>query len=276
MEEENRKLREELKAQKAASWGTIMSWRNRFSKTQEALQAEIDARDKQLRDIAASLILLESQLQKERKRMATEIAEKEETIKKLERQNRRLSDLNGEISSRVFSANKPSPSENFEDRPRADRRARRAVSEDRHTGRQSHSSSSRERSSRKPKAAQSGQVVIERRSREKRVEKNLHSDSSEEDATKMKKSPLERRRVTRSMRGESPTTVKAAHASRLHTKINRGGSSSSGCSSDEPSDYPLASVSRHSKMKSSTLPARCDPTLLNQWAKNELEQGIII
>ena len=52
------------KAQKAASWGTIMSWRNRFSKTQEALQAEIDARDKQLRDIAASLILLESQLQK--------------------------------------------------------------------------------------------------------------------------------------------------------------------------------------------------------------------
>ena len=83
---------------------------------------------------------------KERKRMATEIAEKEETIKKLERQNRRLSDLNGEISSRVFSANKPSPSENFEDRPRADRRARRAVSEDRHTGRQSHSSSSRNRS----------------------------------------------------------------------------------------------------------------------------------
>lgn len=28
--------------------------------------------------------------------------------------------------------------------------------------------------------------------------------------------------------------------------------------------------------KSSTLPARCDPSLLNQWAKNELEQGIII
>ena len=67
MEEENRKLREELKAQKAASWSTIMSWRNRFSKTQETLQAEIDARDKQLRDIAASLILLESQLQKVQK-----------------------------------------------------------------------------------------------------------------------------------------------------------------------------------------------------------------
>ena len=53
----------------------------------------------------------------------------------------------------------------------------------------------RERSSRKPKAAQSGQVVIERRSREKRVEKNLHSDSSEEDATKMKKSQLKNYKV---------------------------------------------------------------------------------
>ena len=73
--------------------------------------------------------------------MATEIAEKEEAIKKLDRENRRLSDLNGQISSRVFSANKPLPAENAEQRPRADRRARRAVSEDRHSGRHSHSSS---------------------------------------------------------------------------------------------------------------------------------------
>ena len=57
--------------------------------------------------------------------MATEIAEKEEAIKKLDRENRRLSDLNGQISSRVFSANKPLPAENAEQRPRADRRARR-------------------------------------------------------------------------------------------------------------------------------------------------------
>ena len=55
----------------------------------------------------------------------------------------------------------------------------------------------------KPENYTSGQVVIDRKSREKRVEKNSTSDSSEEEKSleETKKSKEGRRRVTRSMRG---------------------------------------------------------------------------
>ena len=65
IEEENRKLREELRKHKENTALSVMSWRSKYTKTAESLQREINSRDKQLRDIAASLILLESQLQKE-------------------------------------------------------------------------------------------------------------------------------------------------------------------------------------------------------------------
>ena len=41
VEDENKRLKEELKAQKATSWQTIMSWRTRHAKTQETLQARV-------------------------------------------------------------------------------------------------------------------------------------------------------------------------------------------------------------------------------------------
>lgn len=258
IEDENRKLREELKLQKQSSFQTIMSWRTRYAKTQETLQTEIEARDKQLRDIAASLILLESQLQKERKKMANEMTEKDRKISDLQTENARLSD-----SDKTTYANaKPSPI------TQSVRKSRRATSEDRHGGRKT--SSDRERS------RKSGQVVIERRSREKRMEKNINSDSSEEDLLKKKSKsenraaqipPAQRKRPTRSMREPSPISKNVARS-------DRGSTSSS---SDEPFDYlHIQSMPRLGMKKSSTLPARCDPSLLNQWAKNELEQGIII
>jgi len=218
--DENRKLREELKLQKQNSFTTIMSWRTRYAKTQETLQTEIEARDKQLRDIAASLILLESQLQKERKKMANEMTEKDRKISDLQAENARLSD-----SDKTTYANaKPSPIS------QSARRARRATSEDRHAGRKN-TSSDRERS------RKSGQVVIERRSREKRMEKNINSDSSEEDLLKKKSKsesrsaqvpPAQRKRPTRSMREPSPISKNVARS-------DRGSTSSS---SDEECVFP--------------------------------------
>lgn len=233
IEDENQKLRDELKLQKQTSWQTIMSWRTRYSKTQESLQAEIESRDKQLRDIAASLILLESQLQKERKRMASEMTQKDETITQLQAENQRLNEL--DHPAKVYIQNKPQPITHgsFNDQlvKSSERKSRRAVSEDRKSdsdrARKSDSDRARKNeSARKTKtSSSSGQVVIERRSREKRIEKNIASDSSEEDALKKKKlnSSDRIRRSTRSMRDPSPISMGRKSTGRS----DRGSTSSS-------------------------------------------------
>jgi hypothetical protein len=56
----------------------------------EQLQNEINERDKQLREIASSLMLLEGQLQRERKRMVSEMSLKEEELYDVRKQNDEL------------------------------------------------------------------------------------------------------------------------------------------------------------------------------------------
>lgn len=295
IEEENRKLREELRKHKENTALSVMSWRSKYTKTAESLQREINSRDKQLRDIAASLILLESQLQKERKKMNLEMNQKTQNIIKLQNENIKLIEQASKNSEKVYQFNKPTPIPPSPLPKNESRKYRRSVSVDRNcmTDRRPSTDRSTERSiersprKTKPENYTSGQVVIDRKSREKRVEKNSTSDSSEEEKSleETKKSKEGRRRVTRSMRDVSPMVTNRTRPE-MRSEVDqsrsrqskRSGSvgNSSTSSSDEPFEYLQIQRNPTRGQRSSTLPARCDPSLLNQWARNELEQGIII
>ena len=115
--------------------------------------------------------------------MANELSAKNVTILQLQSENNRLTELHEQISEKMYNSNKPSPVVNaLSDQRalRADRKARRAVSEDRQSSRKSSSDRATLRQKIRHNAPSSGgQVVIERRSREKRAEKNIASDSSD-------------------------------------------------------------------------------------------------
>ena len=187
--------------------------------------------------------------------MANELSAKNVTILQLQSENNRLTELHEQISEKMYNSNKPSPVVNaLSDQRalRADRKARRAVSEDRQSSRKSSSDRATSRQKIRHNAPSSGgQVVIERRSREKRVEKNIASDSSDEGALRAKKKSGEptsvptRRRITRSMREHSPLNQSPR---KLGGRMDRGGSTSSGCSTASSSDEERVLISQSDRV----------------------------
>ena len=89
MIEENQELKMELKSSKALLFHVSLHYQSRLSKMQEMMKNEMASREKQLRDLTASLLLLESQLQKEKKKSA----ENRSTIRALKIENAKLTEF---------------------------------------------------------------------------------------------------------------------------------------------------------------------------------------
>jgi len=80
LKEENELLQEQLRMEKETGWKSVVKWKSKFEESQTQLKKELMLRDQQLKDIAASLLVLEGQLQIERKRMVSQLAEKDAEI----------------------------------------------------------------------------------------------------------------------------------------------------------------------------------------------------
>ena len=63
LREENDELRIQIKNEKESAWKEVIKYKTKLSQTNDALQTEVKLRDKQLKDIQSSLVLLEGQLQ---------------------------------------------------------------------------------------------------------------------------------------------------------------------------------------------------------------------
>ena len=63
LKEENQLLAEQLRIEKETGWKSVFKWKSKFEESQSQLKKELMLRDQQLKDIAASLLLLEDQLQ---------------------------------------------------------------------------------------------------------------------------------------------------------------------------------------------------------------------
>ena len=63
LKEENEVLMEQLRIEKETGWKSVVKWKSKFEESQTQLKKELMLRDQQLKDIAASLLLLEDQLQ---------------------------------------------------------------------------------------------------------------------------------------------------------------------------------------------------------------------
>ena len=63
LKEENELLMEQLRIEKETGWKSVVKWKSKFEESQTQLKKELMLRDQQLKDIAASLLLLEDQLQ---------------------------------------------------------------------------------------------------------------------------------------------------------------------------------------------------------------------
>ena len=60
---ENEELRVKIKSEKSGAWREVIKYKTKLSQTNEQLETEVKLRDKQLKDIQSSLMLLEGQLQ---------------------------------------------------------------------------------------------------------------------------------------------------------------------------------------------------------------------
>jgi len=131
-----------------------------------------------------------------------------------------------------------------------------------------------------------GTVVISRKSREKGKNLKISDDDSAKISDDSALSPdLSRESSTSSSFDSDASGVRRSTRSRLlRDARNRKDEIQLGSSSDEKNS-PTHISSRQSrdqtklkkrKERPSTLPSRCDPAMLNQWAKAELEQGIMI
>jgi len=63
LKEENELLQEQLRIEKETGWKSVVKWKSKFEESQSQLKKELMLRDQQLKDIAASLLVLEGQLQ---------------------------------------------------------------------------------------------------------------------------------------------------------------------------------------------------------------------
>ena len=63
LREENDELRIQIKNEKESAWKEVIKYKTKLNQTNDALQTEVKLRDKQLKDIQSSLVLLEGQLQ---------------------------------------------------------------------------------------------------------------------------------------------------------------------------------------------------------------------
>ena len=104
-DETNQQLRREVKSSKALLFQTI----SKLSNMQLELKNETALRDRQIQELTASLLLLESQLQKEKKKAQLQSLEQTKIIRALKIENQKLSAFSeGQIKT-IYSANKPSP-----------------------------------------------------------------------------------------------------------------------------------------------------------------------
>jgi hypothetical protein len=103
--ETNEQLQKELRSSKALLFQTI----SKFSSLQLKWKNEAASRNRQIQELTSSLLLLESQLQREKKKAQLQSFEQTKIIKALKIENRKLSAFSeGQIQT-IYSANKPSP-----------------------------------------------------------------------------------------------------------------------------------------------------------------------
>lgn len=318
LKEENELLQEKLRIEKETGWKSVVKWKSKFDESQSQLKKELMLRDQQLKDIAASLLLLEGQLQIERKRMVSQLADKDAEIAvyktKLTEQEEYLSKIKeqSEKENRLqslltYRKNKPTsrlqPSNETEKKDTR-RLSRDSVSSDRKSDRnhkkkrRSHSTDSANqmgrsgvRQSRRDtgrKCHDTSQnsthpVVISRKSREKVKKEKQYFDEkiiTSDDSALSPDLSRESSTTSNSSFDSDSSGIRRSTRKMKSEKKRRDEIVPQSSSSDEKNSEPTKNREplklKKRKERPSTLPSRCDPAMLNAWAKNELEQGIMI